>query len=153
MKIKNPLLTIKEHNMRQTLSSKIKKECKTKLSEYDIVLGEETKSLVEEYAKRCDISIEQAAIYIKSIFEEIKKNMMDLKMVKISRFGKFFLGGVSKTTDKKIRKNTSQISPTFLAHRTFRHMIFLYKQYMGQKITSFDDSELLEELNENSEKE
>ena len=122
--IEEPLETIQLYLARIKASRKVKRDLGTKLTEYDVHFKED-KSLIEEFAKRCNIDNALAERIATFFFEEIKKGMLGGCVVQIYFLGKFFLNGPHLNSKGKIvlPNETSWCFPRFKASVIFKRYI------------------------------
>ena len=122
--IEDPIETIQEYLAKKRISKKIKKQFNTNLSEYDVYFKEDT-SLIEEFAKKCNIDYELANKIAVIFFEEIKKGMLNGCVVQIHYFGKFFINGIhfNKKGKLVLPDKDSHFYPKFKAGTIFKRYI------------------------------
>jgi len=112
--IRNPSPSIYDIIEHKKLINRIKRKTKTKLGIYDVAFNSDY-SLIEEFSEKCNVDKDFALSFITIFFEEIKKGMMEGKVIGLLGFGKFYVNGPHKGTDGKtiLPSNKSRIFPKF----------------------------------------
>jgi len=93
--IENPFQTIFDIVEHRRLINRLKKKTKSILGIYDVAFNND-QTLIEDFAKECNIDKSLALSFLTVFFEEIKKEMMNGGIIKIRKLGKFYVNGPHK---------------------------------------------------------
>lgn len=121
----HPLETIQEFLAKRRASKKIRKKFNTKITEYDVFFKEDTR-LIQELADRCGIDYGLAERFAIVVFEEIKKTLIEGEIIKIPKFGTFYLNGPHHNNKHEIvlpKEKYGKFLPKFKAFVTFKKYI------------------------------
>jgi len=123
--IAHPLETIQEFLAKRRASKKTRKKFKTSITEYDVFFKEDVK-LIQELADRCGIDYELAERFATVVFEEIKKVLIEGEIIKIPKFGTFYLNGPHHNSKHEIvipKERYGNFLPKFKAAVLFKKYI------------------------------
>lgn len=119
--IPNPYPSIFEIIEHDKLIEKLKKINTNNLGLYDVNFNSDY-TLVKEFSEKCDVDEETALSFLIVFFEEIKKELINGRIVSLPKFGKFYLNGPHKGKEgySIIPSNKSRLLPKFKASVLFK---------------------------------